>query len=97
MIPKDEMEWSRRMFGGCELGDARRTGRLVDVAALMSKQMGRSLAKSCQGDGAALLGGYRLLRNDGVKPEAIREGSFASVARHAQAHALLLAVKTRPA
>lgn len=93
MIPKDEMEWSRRMFGGCELGDARRTERLVDVAALMSRQMGRSLAKSCQGDGAALLGGYRLLRNDGVKPEAIREGSFASVARHAQAHALLLAVE----
>lgn len=93
MIPKDEMEWSRLMFGGCELGDARRTARLVDVAALMSKQMGRSLAKSCEGDGAALLGSYRLLRNDSVNPEAIREGSFASVARHAQTHALLLAVE----
>ena len=42
------------------------------------------------------MGGYRLLRNDGVKPEAIREGSFASVARHAQAHALLLAVEDTP-
>jgi len=93
MIPKDEMEWSRRMFGECELGDARRTERLVEVAALMSKQMGKSLAKSCQGDGAALLGGYRLLRNDDVKPEAIRAGGFAEVAQRAQAHSLLLAVE----
>lgn len=93
MIPKDEMEWSRRMFGECELGDARRTERLVEVAALMSKQMGKSLAKSCQGDGAALLGSYRLLRNDDVKPEAIRAGGFAEVAQRAQAHALLLAVE----
>ena len=79
------MEWSRLMFGGCELGDARRTERLVGVAALMSKQMGRSLAKSCEGDGAALLGSYRLPRNDSVNPEAIREGSFASVAARANA------------
>lgn len=93
MIPKDEMEWSRRIFGECELGDARRTERLVEVAALMSKQMGKSLAKSCQGDGAALLGSYRLLRNDDVKPEAIRAGGFAEVAQRAQAHALLLAVE----
>lgn len=93
MIPKDEMEWSRLMFGECELGDTRRTERLVSVAARMSKQMGRSLAKSCQGDSAALLGCYRLLRNDGVKPQAIREGSFSSVAQHAQSHDLLLAVE----
>lgn len=93
MIPKDEMEWSRRMFGECALGDARRTERLVEVAALMSKQMGKSLAKSCQGDSAALLGGYRLLRNDDVKPEAIRASGFAEVAQQAQAHSLLLAVE----
>ena len=57
MVAKDEEEWSRQMFGECELGDARRTERLVSVAARMSKQMGRSLAKSCEGDRAALLGG----------------------------------------
>ena len=93
MVAKDEQDWSRQMFGECELGDARRTERLVSVAARMSKQMGKSLAKSCQGDNAALLGGYRLLRNDGVDPEAIREGGFARVARHAQDYALLLAVE----
>lgn len=93
MVAKDELEWSRQMFGECELGDARRTERLVSVAARMSKQMGRSLAKSCQGDSAALLGSYRLLRNDEVKPEAIRAGGFAGVAQHAQDYALLLAIE----
>ena len=93
MVAKDEQDWSRQMFGECELGDARRTERLVNVAARMSKQMGKSLAKSCEGDDAALLGSYRLLRNDAVNPEAIREGGFARVAQHAQGHALLLAVE----
>ena len=93
MVAKDEQDWSRQMFGECELGDARRTERLVNVAARMSKQMGKSLAKSCEGDDAALLGSYRLLRNDAVNPEAIREGGFARVAQHAQDYALLLAVE----
>jgi hypothetical protein len=93
MVAKDELDWSRQMFGECELGDARRTERLVSVAARMSKQMGCSLSKSCQGDSAALLGSYRLLRNDEVKPEAIRAGGFASVVQHAQDYALLLAVE----
>jgi hypothetical protein len=31
MIPIDELGWSQQLFGGSELGDARRTARLVDV------------------------------------------------------------------
>lgn len=93
MDSSDEVEWSRQLFGGSDLGDARRTERLVDVAARMASQMGRSLAKSCGGDQAALLGGYRLMRNEAVEPEAIRNGGFASVAKQAQAQSLLLAVE----
>ena len=33
MVAKDEMECSQQMFGESELGDARRTERLVSVAA----------------------------------------------------------------
>ncbi|NOS74275.1 MAG: transposase, partial [Methyloglobulus sp.] len=47
MIPTDELGWSQQLFGGSDLGDARRTARLVDVAARMAKQVGSSLAKSC--------------------------------------------------
>lgn len=93
MISTDEMEWSRQLFGRSDLGDQRRTGRLVDVAARMASQMGRSLAKSCEGDQAALLGGYRFMRNEAIEPEAIRDGGFESVAKQAQTQSLLLAVE----
>ncbi len=93
MVAKGELEWSRQMFGECELGDARRTVGLVSVAAVMLKQTGKLLSKSCQGDDAALLGGYRLLRNDDVKPEAIRAGGVAEVAPQAQDYAVLRAVE----
>lgn len=93
MISTDELEWSRQLLGGSNLGDARRTARLVDVAARMARQMGRSLAKSCEGDHAALLGGYRFMRNEAVDPEAIRVGGFGHVAQKAQAHSLLLAIE----
>jgi hypothetical protein len=93
MISTDEFEWSNQLFGGSDLGDARRTARLVDVAARMASQMGRSLAKSCEGDHAALLGGYRFKRNDAVEPEAICASGFDHVAQEAQTHKLLLAVE----
>lgn len=93
MIPTDELGWSQQLFGGSDLGDARRTARLVDVAARMAKQVGSSLAKSCDGDQAALLGSYRLMRNGAVKPEAIRASGFARVAELAQTPELLLAVE----
>ena len=93
MIPIDELGWSQQLFGGSDLGDARRTARLVDVAARMAKQAGSSLAKSCDGDRAALLGSYRLMRNGAVKPEAVRASGFTRVAELAQSPGLLLAVE----
>ena len=93
MISTDEMKWSRQLLGGSDLGDTRRTARLVDVVARMASQIGHSLPKSCGGDRAALLGGYRLMRNEAVEPGAIRAGGFESVAQQAQAKNLLLALE----
>jgi hypothetical protein len=59
----------------------------------MAKQAGSSLAKSCGGDQAALLGSYRLMRNGAVKPEAVRASGFARAAELAQSPELLLAVE----
>lgn len=88
-----EAEWAEELFGQCVLGDARRTERLVDVAGRMAKQSGKSLAKCCEGAPAALLGGYRFMRNEHVKPEAIRAGGFASVAQLATCPGVMLAVE----
>ena len=59
----------------------------------MARQMGASVAQSCEGDPAALVGSYRLIRNAAVAPEAIREGGFGEVARQAQERGVLLAVE----
>lgn len=86
-------EWSNEMFGECELGDARLTTRLVDLARRLALKAGASIVKCCNGDSAAQLGCYRFLRNDRVSDDAIAEGGFAAVARRAQRAPLLLAVE----
>jgi hypothetical protein len=93
MFLRDAAEWAKQTFGDCELGDKRRTKRLVDIGMRMASQLGSSLSKCCEGDEAALLGSYRLLRNEEMKPDTIREGGFAATIRQAQAHVLLLAVE----
>lgn len=46
MILIDEVEWAQQLFGESDLGDARRSARLVNVASPMAMHMGSSLAKS---------------------------------------------------
>lgn len=93
MFMADAQAWAEETFGNCDLGDKRRTKRVVDIGKRMASRLGVSLSKSCDGEAGALLGGYRLLRNEAVKPAAIREGGFAATARQAQAYEALLAVE----
>lgn len=89
-----EARWSEQIFGACDLGDSRRTRRLVDVGARLARQMGDSMARCCEGESAALLGSYRLMRNEGVLPEAIREGGLGRSADQAASCAdVLLAIE----
>jgi len=83
----DEISWSHEMFGQCDLGDKRRTRRLVDVAARLARHAGSSLAQSCQSEQAAALGGYRLISNDKVEAQAIAESGFEAVAQLCAQHA----------
>src|SRR5260364_76504 len=50
---------AHQTFGECNLGDERRTKRLVEVGKRLANQIGCSLPKCCEGDKAALLGSYR--------------------------------------
>src|SRR5260364_419548 len=93
MFRREAGDWAYQTFGECNLGDERRTKRLVEVGKRLANQIGCSLPKCCEGDKAALLGSYRLLRNDAVNPEAIRAGGFVATACQAQEHAVLLAVE----
>ncbi len=94
IMVSDETRWAQQLFGECDLGDRRRTRRLVDVGTRLARQVGASMAQCCAGESAALLGSYRLMRNDEVSPEAIREGGLGCVARQVQSHlGVLLAVE----
>ncbi len=47
----DEATWSQQVFGACDLGDSRRTRRLVGVGARLADRWGprwRSVARASQ-------------------------------------------------
>lgn len=67
----DPWAWAQETFGAAELGDPRRTRRLVRVAAQVAADPQGSLPREMGGDWAALKAAYRLVRADGVTHEAI--------------------------
>ena len=52
----NEATWSQQVFGACDLGDSRRTRRLVDVGARLARQVGASMAQCYEGEGASFAG-----------------------------------------
>lgn len=89
----DAAEWAQENFGECELGDKRRSARLVRMASDLARHAGSSLLRSCDGDEAAAEGLYRLLRNAEVDPSAMAEGGFQATVRRARSCERLLAVE----
>lgn len=85
--------WAEETFGQCELGDVRRTKRVVQLAASLAQHAGGSVLHACRGDSAATEGGYRLIRNGSVAPEALAEGGFKATVRAATGMECLLAVE----
>ena len=93
MIPLPPEQWAELTFGCANLGDKRRTKRLVQVAADLSAHTGSSLAASCEGNLASVEGAYRLMENEHVEPEAVAESGFQATAHAAKDSGLLLALE----
>lgn len=85
--------WAQAIFGGCELGDERRTRRVVKMAGQLAAHTGRSLAQSCDGDEIVQEGAYRLVRNYHVQAEGLMAGGFLATTREAAHRQRLLAVE----
>lgn len=92
-IHRDTIRWSEQMFGRCELGDVRRTRRMVKLGAQLAAHVGQAPASACRGDAAANEGAYRLVRNEAVDPGSIADGGFKASAEAAQGCGELLAVE----
>jgi Transposase DNA-binding/Transposase DDE domain len=68
---QDSKNWAAGSFGHAELGDARRTARLVELAAEVARRPAGTVMKACASS-ASREGAFRLLENDAVHPEAVR-------------------------
>jgi hypothetical protein len=93
MVEGEAVRWAEKIFSECNLGDSRRTSRLIDLGARLAAAGGGTVASACGDDAHAVEGGYRFVRNEHVSAQAIAEGGFASTAEMARDVELLLAVQ----
>ncbi len=80
----DSQLWAQAVFGGCDLGDERRTTRLVGYAGLQATNPGAPTGQVCKGDKASMKGAYNFLNNEQVDPDAIAQGVFRHTATQVQ-------------
>jgi len=92
MFISDTLTWSQTTFSHCNLGDIRRTKRLINMAASLARNIGQSIVKSMDND-SEVEGAYRLLRNPNVSGAEIAEGGFLATSALAQKEELLLALE----
>ena len=75
MFIPDSKEWATTLFGNAQLGDPRRTNRLIKLANDMAQNVNASVCSSSR-DPASIEGAYRFIRNDNIAPEAIAEAGY---------------------
>lgn len=73
-------DWAHSMFGAAQIGDKRRTERLVDIASRFAANTGRSAAYACNGQGSLVEGTYRFIRNEKIDASAFRRAAFDTTA-----------------
>ena len=78
----DPQLWAQTHFGGTGLGDARRSRRVVTLAAGWARQPGASIPQLSTGQAGASKAAYRLLGSATATPEAL-QGPHQAVVRQA--------------
>ena len=66
----DDTNWAVSEFADAELGDVRRTKRLVELAHVLAQHPTAALPAAC-GDGAMLKAAYRFFDNDAIAPQDV--------------------------
>jgi len=89
----DVERWAEQQFGDCQLGDTRRTRRLVDYAARQAVEPAASTHSVCAGNDAVAEGTYRWMRNHSIDPKAVEEGPFQATVDVCGRRKLVLAVQ----
>ena len=88
----EQDEWIATEFGAAELGDARRTQRLLTLTAQVAAQPGASLPDAC-GSRGQLKAAYRFFANEAIEPEDLLASHIAATYERAAAVPVVLAVQ----
>jgi hypothetical protein len=75
---REEADWVLEEFGDVELGDRRRTDRLLEVVTRLGRRPDASFPLASANDWATLKATYRLLENPAITHEALLSGHVAS-------------------
>lgn len=90
--PTSIAHWAVNEFGHAELGDDRRTDRLLMIATAFAQQPTASIPQAC-GPGPATQGAYRFFENDDLEPEAIRDAHHQATLQRLRHHSVVLALQ----
>lgn len=89
---KNTRDWAQSTFGKADLGDPRRTARLVKLAETLANKPGKPLVSITQSP-ADMEGAYRFIRNEHVNAQSIAEAGYQVSVAKAASHPLLLALE----
>ena len=81
--------WAESEFGSAELGDERRTRRLVQLAAEVATRPAGTVTHACASS-ASREGAFRLLENTAVRPEAVRGASLRATGQRCVGHSRVI-------
>ena len=87
----DDDAWAVTAFAEAELGDARRTQRLIALATVVAQRPGAALPAAC-GDDAMLTAAYRCFDNVALEPQALLDSHSGATVPRLATVPLVLAV-----
>jgi hypothetical protein len=88
----DDINWAVHEFADAELGDVRRTKRLVELAHVLAQHPTAALPEAC-GDGAMLKAAYRFFAHDDIAPQDFLSSPIESTYSRLAKVPLVLAVQ----
>src|SRR5216684_5205193 len=88
----EDINWAVHEFADAELGDVRRTKRLVELAHVLAQHPTAALPEAC-GDGAMLKAAYRFFSNYDIDPQDVLSSHIESTYSRLDKVPLVLAVQ----
>jgi len=90
--PTPVADWALTEFAHAELGDDRRTDRLLMIATAFAQQPTAPIPQAC-GPGPATQGAYRFFENEDIDAEAIRDAHHQMTLERVQGAPIVLALQ----